>query len=315
MFGLLGKAGTGKTTIIKRIIEDINADPKKFGLDWRLNISYVGPTHTSTTVLAESLNLDSEGTKDVPTFASFVAKYPDGKGDFKLMEDAKYIQQLKFQRRNPISSLDVIVLDEVSMYDVNFIKDLVSRIDLEIKEGYGHKYPVMIMMGDYRQLPPVLKKSIPYNEGVVSATVLKEKYIEMTQVMRTKNTDMYEIFDSVADQIDDHREQFNFSEKYEKFDWNKYDAVSNKSTNDILVVPEREIDLIVDMYVEELLNTDDPYEMFWVHYNNSIHPNTVVLFDKIRKKYLERLGVEYTNELVKGDYVEFGYKLPLVTGR
>ena len=46
----------------------------------------------------------------------------------------------------------------------------------------------------------------------------------------------------------------------------KYDALTNKSTSNILVV-NNERGVIQD-YVDYLATNNNPYGMFWIHYNN-----------------------------------------------
>ena len=86
----------------------------------------------------------------------------------------------------------------------------------------------------------------------------------------------------------------------------KYDALTNKSTSNILVV-NNERGVIQD-YVDYLATNNNPYGMFWIHYNNSTNPVTKTLNESIRKEYFRKIGlspVAPSHRLYAiGDYVE-----------
>jgi hypothetical protein len=315
MLGLLGKAGTGKTTITKRIYEQLKLglDPNNF-FGPGISVVFIGPTHTACTVTAESLDLDSEGTGAVPTAASLVNSLPNKDDSWELTPEGTYIGQIKFGNRTPISARDVIILDESSMYNAAFLKSIEIRLQQEKKNNVGSgKWPVMIFLGDYRQIPEIRNTPTPYNESIIPATVFKEKYVEMHKIMRTEDPNMYEIFDAVADQIDATRDQFNHTGTYAPFDWKLYDQASNKSSKNVLVISETIIDKIIEAYANKLAMTNDPYEIFWIHYNRREHKETSTLAEKIRRSYLKRIGKEYSPNIVEGDYVEYGLNIPFTT--
>ena len=59
-------------------------------------------------------------------------------------------------------------------------------------------------MGDYRQLGPINEKQNDFvNKGVISSTLFldENKTDELTQVMRSDNAYLHQIYDSVGEQI------------------------------------------------------------------------------------------------------------------
>jgi hypothetical protein len=168
MIGLGGRGGTGKTTVIKKIIEDVKKDIRKSNKYASVQVKYIAPTHTAATILQESLGIDSESTAgDVYTAASFSKRSkPNGKGGLDLIDEHSYIQAKKFDAK--YSDVDILVFDESSMYSREQINDIILRLEQEYRaNNFDHenqvyyenrapmKMPVMIFMGDYRQLGPV----------------------------------------------------------------------------------------------------------------------------------------------------------------
>lgn len=325
MIGLSGRGGTGKTTVIRKIIEDVQKEYSS-GDFWRsLNIKYVAPTHNAVTMLQESLGLDSEQVGSVKTGASFVARNQrKGSEDAEkgketeelwLLRSDIYLERVKKGVIDPISRMDIVIIDESSMIDKQFIADVLLRLETE----EAGSYPIMIYMGDYRQLPPPDSESSgSFKEGVISATLFsdqnKDKFVELKQVMRSKDAMFHQIFDSVGNQITEQRKQILKGEQPSKFDFSIYDKITNSSSENLLVVNERQVDGVVDIYTDVLTKSDNPYEMFWVHYNRLDRPETQVLFKKIRESYFKKLGQEIKSEDIQtGDYAQFTGSLPLET--
>ena len=329
MIGLIGKGGTGKTTTIRKIISDIYNDLIKQNKYNTLTVTYVAPTHNAVTILQESLGEDSEKvSKRVKTSASLVLrnqkkgsdKAVAGKpeDDLLLLDNKYYKEQLDKGFVKPILESDVLVIDESSMIDKSFIDDLLYRFSTE-EEFVGRKMPIFIYMGDYRQLPPIrsdMDKS--FREGIISATLFSDantdKHAELTQVMRSKDQEFHRIFDSAGNQITNQRKEFNVGKQITAFDFKKYDEVTNKSSENILIAKENQVDHIIDMYVDVLINNENPYKMFWVHYNKLSNERTQQIFKKIRERYFEKLGKpKPSDEIQSGDYIEFVDSLPLQT--
>jgi predicted NAD-dependent protein-ADP-ribosyltransferase YbiA (DUF1768 family) len=346
MIGLVGRGGVGKTTVIKKVLEDVSKEAGRF-----VNIKYAAPTHNATTMLQEALGINSEGTEGVSTTASLTFRNlaagsdnveltdkPAGKDPLYLTSADKYEKDLNAGYIEPISGADIIVIDESSMIDKQFIKDLLFRFSSEAKNRGGRKMPLFIFMGDYRQLPPVDPNASnkDFKEGVISGTLFSDsnsnKFAELDQVMRSDNEAFHKIFDSIGSQITEQRKDVDKGKAPRDFTFEQYDKLTEASTENMLVANQKHINSIVDMYTEELMNNDDPYNMFWTHYNNIERPVTQALFEMIRKNYFEKMGKEvpkekifigknkegeniFRNEVGIGDYVEYTGNFPFETKR
>ena len=339
MIGLVGRGGVGKTSVIRKVIEDIQKEVRGGNRYGGVTVAYAAPTHNAVTMLQEALGMDSERTGGVQTLASLVKrnqtftskdKEPTDKGADEnglfLQEKSLYEKGLQF---NPaISDNDIIVIDESSMVDSQFIKDLMFRFASE-KKG---RMPIFIYMGDYRQLPPVDTKAgekKDFREGIISATLFSDenanKHSELTEVMRSKDELFHKVFDSVGNQITEQRKEVEEGKPVQTFDFAKYDALTNESSENMLVVNEKQVDAMIDDYVDTLATTDNPYEMFWTHYNNISNPRTQELFNKIRTAYFKRIGVPMPTGTMKakngatryeigvGDYIQSTFNLPFET--
>jgi hypothetical protein len=132
-FLLQGKGGTGKTTIIKKVLAGLN--PKK--------VLAIGPTHKAKEVLDASINpaFSSAEKIKVTTLQAALA--------IKLDETTGKFTPDTFKRNKddvPIKKFDYIVIDESSMISDKLLK--------EIKE-FASPNAKIIFMGDKAQLPPV----------------------------------------------------------------------------------------------------------------------------------------------------------------
>ena len=125
-FTLIGRGGTGKTTIIKKVLENLK------------NRSVMGVTvaHKAKKVLGRSIGKDK-----VKTFASATSnKMNESTGKF---EPDMYARQ---QGRVPISQVDVVIVDEASMISPKMQDEIRTLV---------HRGTKVIYMGDNAQLPPV----------------------------------------------------------------------------------------------------------------------------------------------------------------
>lgn len=326
MIGLAGKGGTGKTTVINKIIEDAINEYSESMWD-RVQVQYVGPTHTSVTALQESLKLDSEyvGGK-VKTIQSFVLRNvpkgdPSGiesKSDLWLLNESTYLQRFKkSQIPSPISQQDIVIVDESSMVSQQAIEDMMSRLTTETSAYY----PIFIFMGDYRQLPPISEErqtQTDFNEGIISATLFssinQDKFVELSQVMRSSDEFFHRIFDSVGDQIKEQRKALVSGQTIPEFKFEPYDKLTSSSTSNMLIAQEKQVDAIIDMYTEVLAKEENPDEIFWVHYNRSEHATTLELSRKIRAAYFKKIGqVVEGPKIQTGDYALYTGSLPYET--
>jgi len=125
-FTLIGRGGTGKTTIIKKVLENLKGR----------SVMGITVAHKAKKVLGRSIGKDK-----VKTFASATAnKMNESTGKF---EPDMYARQ---QGRVPISQADVIIVDEASMISPKMRDEINTLIQRGAK---------VIYMGDNAQLPPV----------------------------------------------------------------------------------------------------------------------------------------------------------------
>lgn len=131
VFVLAGFAGTGKTTLLKHVVED------KLGLDPETNVAFITPTGKAATVLIK--NGIAATTLHRLIYQSIMVEE-----EVEIGGKVKKIEKLKFKRRESIDKrIKLIVLDEASMVSDYVMFDLLN---------FGVK---MILCGDNAQLPPV----------------------------------------------------------------------------------------------------------------------------------------------------------------
>jgi alkylated DNA repair dioxygenase AlkB len=309
MIGLAGRGGVGKTTVIRAIIKGLESTGNKYR---RNDVMYLAPSHTAATVLQESLGLDSEKANDgkVNTIPSATRrnKIRYGSSELDMMTTEEYLEHIKYKKA--FSVPDIIIVDESSMIKVQDIKDMLTRINTDLEEGVTNKMPIFIFMGDYRQLGPIKEQQNPdVNKGIISATLLldKSKTRELTQVMRSSNKNLHAIYDAIGNQIIENIERTKKGEKAKQLSFDAYDKLTSKSSENILVVDNTVG--VIDDYTDFLKDNNNPYGMFWVHYNNVENANTIALSDKIRKAYFAKIGKQIDSvphrNFSNGDYVEF----------
>lgn len=147
-FVLMGRGGTGKTTIIKKIVEEY----KKQGRQ----VLGIAVAHKAKKVLGKSI-----GNHSVKTIASALA--------IKLNEQTGEFTPDVYLRKTgklPIKGKDLIIVDEASMVSDEMHKEL-----MQLKES-GAK---IIYMGDPAQLPPVGSEKNSSTFDVKNQYTLREK--------------------------------------------------------------------------------------------------------------------------------------------
>jgi hypothetical protein len=170
-----GKAGTGKSTLIKYLKNKLN-----------LNFVVVAPTGIA------SLNVNGQ------TIHSFF-NFP-----FKPIE----IEDIKESRsKDVMRELDLLIIDEISMVRA----DTLDGIDLALQKNRGKYIPFggvkILMVGDFFQLPPVVPKNVqkmfeekyngPYFFNSHVFNEIDVTCIELTKVFRQKDAEFIEILDRI----------------------------------------------------------------------------------------------------------------------
>ena len=152
VFEISGPAGSGKTTIVKEITDDIPLKREEV-----LFVAYIGKA-------AQNLALNGLNAKTIHSTIYLLVDepIPDGKGGY-LIKHGRYITRKRFMLKEQIDpSIKLIVLDEGGTVDESLAKDLLS---------FG--LPVLVL-GDLNQLPP------PFGES----PFLKNPDVILTEIMR-----------------------------------------------------------------------------------------------------------------------------------
>lgn len=188
---LTGKAGTGKTTFLKDIVE---TTPKR--------CIVLAPTGVAAV---------NAGGQTIHSFFQLpLCPYlPDVKELVTEYQMPEAHRQLRKERVNIIRTLDLIIIDEISMVRA----DLLDAVDATLRRYRHNARPFggvqLLMIGDVQQLPPVVKESErPYLEQVYasafffSAKVMQRlKYvtIELTHVYRQADAQFVDILNGIRD--------------------------------------------------------------------------------------------------------------------
>lgn len=168
VFVLVGRGGTGKTTIIKKILEGLPSSKRVKGL---------APSHKAKKVLGKSI-----GKNKVGTIASALGiKINETTGEFQIDEYSR-------QRNGvPIQKYDILIIDEASMVS----DETLAQIKKDIKPGTK-----LIFMGDNAQLPPVGQESdsIVFNEA--------NKFELVEKMRQAKGSPIITIGETIAKNIE-----------------------------------------------------------------------------------------------------------------
>ena len=183
---LTGKAGTGKTTFLRRLKE---RSPKRMVV--------VAPTGVAAI---------NAGGVTIHSFFQFpLAPYIPG-GAFRA-KDEKY--RFSKEKKNIIRTLDLLVIDEISMVRA----DLLDQIDAVLRLHKDRHRPFggvqLLMIGDLSQLAPVVKEnewallreyySTPYFFGSLALQQTQHVTIELSHVYRQTDRTFINILNEVRE--------------------------------------------------------------------------------------------------------------------
>lgn len=185
---ITGGPGTGKTTIVKCLIYLLNLQNKKFLL--------LAPTGRASKRLSESTNEN----------ASTIHRALE----LNFKDDSVNI--FNKNELNPLSA-DTIIIDEVSMVDVNIFYNLLKAI----KKGSQ-----VILVGDSDQLPSVGAGNVLadiLNSGIIEVSRLTEIYRQDAKSLIISNA--HAINNGVMPIIDNQSKDFFFETKLDPFEISK----------------------------------------------------------------------------------------------
>lgn len=190
---LTGKAGTGKTTLLKKIVET---------------------THKNTVIVAPTgiAALNAGGVTihsffQLP-FSSFIPEFVteglvQGNTKFESKETLKKHFHFNKTRQNLLRNVELLIIDEVSMLRA----DLLDAIDWTLRNVRKNNEPFgglqVLFIGDLLQLPPVIKPEEwfvlkNYYHGIFffNARVLQEQapvYIELDKIYRQDDQEFIDL--------------------------------------------------------------------------------------------------------------------------
>ena len=183
---LTGKAGTGKTTFLRRLKQECSKQ-----------MAVVAPTGVAA-INAEGVTIHSLFQLPPQVFL------PTSEARKQLFSE----MQMRAQKQRVLRNLELLVIDEVSMVRSDLL-DTIDAVLRHIKHRPNHPFGgvQVLFIGDLFQLSPVAREQEwrlmqPYYEGAYffQAQVFRELhpvYIELDHVFRQTNGDFIEILNQV----------------------------------------------------------------------------------------------------------------------
>jgi hypothetical protein len=178
---LIGYAGTGKTTLITKFINDI------INQKMVRRIALAAPTHKAVGIIKNKLFGNLSGATN-NTNNTNITKYMDILTIHRLLNYQNYIDNdgNNYFAKSLVDTnwdiYDVIVIDECSMLNNQIINDIL----IEIEKNQNKKKLKIIYVGDPVQLPPVNQKiSKIFNREI------KKCYLE--KIIRTNNNSIMDL--------------------------------------------------------------------------------------------------------------------------
>ena len=165
IFLLKGSAGTGKSTVITNILDDIKYNDKK--------IAFCASTNKAVSILKQMFKINNKKEVVFLTIHKLLKiKRKIDKNGNELFETEIDKEDNKLIKSKSIFYYDIIIVDESSMIS----QDILTKI-LEIKEKIKGK---IVFVGDIAQLPPV-------NEETSYVFRFKDiESYELTEIVRYK---------------------------------------------------------------------------------------------------------------------------------
>ncbi|MEA3227686.1 MAG: AAA family ATPase [Campylobacterota bacterium] len=174
---LTGGAGVGKTTHLRKIIQEFEEDAKK--------VAKLASTGMAATLIGGQ------------TLHSFL--------DLGLASDIKELQrdgklEVKKKIKKLISSMDLIVIDEISMVSDTLFEMINLRLEQSNFQGS------LLVVGDFLQLPPVLRGGgeVKFAFESQSWKSCEFEKIELTEIYRTDDRQFISLLNNIRfGQIDE----------------------------------------------------------------------------------------------------------------
>ncbi len=188
---LTGKAGTGKTTFLQRLVQHTNK-----------RCVVVAPTGVAA-VNAGGVTIHS--FFQLP-FGPYLPDVPELLTEYQLPDRHK---QLRKSKQQIVRTLDLLIIDEISMVRA----DLLDAVDDTLRRYRRNDKPFggvqLLMIGDVQQLPPVVKDDeAPYLYRVYKSPFFFESKalqrlhyltIQLTKIYRQQDADFIALLNQVRE--------------------------------------------------------------------------------------------------------------------
>lgn len=286
-FYLFGYAGTGKTLLISKIINDLVVNNK---ID---HIYICAPTHKALKVIEsyimstikvchdsgyDPINLMKISFMTIHKLLEFrpVIVPQDGSKIFRSIDESKFIKKMGWLLVNKL-----IIIDECSMIS--------SAMVIKIND-YINLYPIKIIyLGDRQQLPPVGE---PISKIFSCIPENYEFLIDLDEIMRTKNSVIKNICLTIRN-IGDKKEMFNeISNIYHHCNKDKIFKLYHKKNN------YTETNWFKN-FIKQIKNGNLPIILSWKNV-------TVDNYNKIIRTYIHAPSdPNNLNDYIEGDYAIF----------
>lgn len=193
---LIGKAGTGKTTLIKLILDDLLTKDKEQDRDTDFSnfsgnkflsgFNFNSPSVFGVTLAHKAKNVLARSIHFVNTFAAYfgLKEHYDESGKLKFVKDD--YKQSRSDCRLPHV---VAVHDECSMYDADMLATVINDTNKNVK---------FIFMGDPGQLPPITSEG---DEDSPVFTQFKNVWHLTERVRQTEGNPIVDLSDIIYEQI------------------------------------------------------------------------------------------------------------------
>ena len=189
---LTGKAGTGKTTFLKHIVDTTTK-----------RAVVLAPTGVAA-VNAQGSTIHS--FFGLP-LSPYLPEVPELKTEYQMPEQYRRLKKEKVQM---IKTLDLLIIDEISMVRA----DLLDAVDMTLRRVRHREQPFggvqLLMIGDARQLSPVVTESerpyiqkvypSPYFFHAKSLKGLRYVTIELQEIYRQEDAGFIDLLNAVRDQ-------------------------------------------------------------------------------------------------------------------
>ncbi len=270
---LIGKGGTGKTTIIN-VVKEIVKGLRKFNDKTKKQEEFIiyatAPSHNACAKLRECFD------NEIPVYTNAAIlgmKLDMYSGKFQVDEFAR--------RENgvPIEECNVSVWDECSMIGEKAKGYIISFSDSQAK---------VIYMGDFRQLPPIREKGENPDKDADSPTFNVKNRVEISQRMRQGvESPILNVIDFYGDCIETN-----------KFKQYPLELRVNNKTETGEVIFTKDPNWFLDSYVEEFANDPkNPYHIKGIAFTNEYRTRVNTA---LRKRLFKEQAIE---QFVVGDMV------------